>query len=216
MREEIEATAAQLLQLPHREHEGIDNLKENLRVHITGIVQPSANYFMTTVLEKLADQILMYKMCRLVNPMHDRYARPALNEVQESIEYLQYFSNARVYTIMVEWQRYQEICDAMCIDDMPNAPSPTPYSIRGDNADQLSKKYEFILKRCKDFWQIHKIELPHLVELASYFMSMTTSSAAVERVFSILKRSFGPQQSNSLEDYVFLSIFYQYNDRNLQ
>ena len=35
------------------------------------------------------------------------------------------------------------------------------------------------------------------------------SSAAVERIFSILKYSFGPQQDNSLQDYVQSSLMLQ-------
>lgn len=39
------------------------------------------------------------------------------------------------------------------------------------------------------------------------------SSAAAERVFSILASSFGKQQESSLEDYVQLSVMMQYNYR---
>ena len=37
------------------------------------------------------------------------------------------------------------------------------------------------------------------------------SSAAAERVFSILASSFGKQQESSLEDYIQLSVMMQYN-----
>ena len=39
------------------------------------------------------------------------------------------------------------------------------------------------------------------------------SSAFAERVFSILKHSFGDQQHNSLEDYVEATVMSQYNKR---
>lgn len=39
------------------------------------------------------------------------------------------------------------------------------------------------------------------------------SSAAAERVFSILKNSFGPQQDLSLQDYIECSLMLQYNNQ---
>ena len=39
------------------------------------------------------------------------------------------------------------------------------------------------------------------------------SSAAAERVFSILSDSFSSQQHLALEDYIQLSVMLQYNDR---
>ena len=40
------------------------------------------------------------------------------------------------------------------------------------------------------------------------------SSAAAERVFSLLQSSLGKQQEQSLEDYIQLSVMMQYNYRN--
>ena len=44
--------------------------------------------------------------------------------------------------------------------------------------------------------------------------SIQPSSAAAERVFSLLQSSFGKQQEQSLEDYIELSVMMQYNYRN--
>ena len=41
------------------------------------------------------------------------------------------------------------------------------------------------------------------------------SSAAAERVFSILQSSFAMQQQSSLEDYVEVSVMLQYNSRSI-
>ena len=41
------------------------------------------------------------------------------------------------------------------------------------------------------------------------------SSAAAERVFSILRNSFGKQQKNTLEDMYRLSLQLQFNDREV-
>ena len=39
------------------------------------------------------------------------------------------------------------------------------------------------------------------------------SSAAAERVFSLLNASFSDQQEHSLQDYIELSLMFQYNKR---
>ena len=41
------------------------------------------------------------------------------------------------------------------------------------------------------------------------------SSAAAERVFSVLNNSFGANQTNSLEDYVEATVMLQYNNRTV-
>ena len=114
--------------------------------------------------------------------------------------------------MILEWNRYQDLCNDLVIDDMAEAPPPNPTSMRSD-AGHMTKKYQAIMSRAKDFWQLHSRQLPSSADLARYLMSMTTSSAAAERLFSILKSSFADQQQNALEDYVTLSLQYQYNDR---
>ena len=42
-------------------------------------------------------------------------------------------------------------------------------------------------------------------------MLVQPSSAAAERVFSLLRNSFGERQQSSLQDYIETSIMLQYN-----
>lgn len=50
-----------------------------------------------------------------------------------------------------------------------------------------------------------------LALLAHYAFTIATSWASVERLFSVLKRSFGKHQKSSLQDYIMLSCMRQYN-----
>ena len=54
-------------------------------------------------------------------------------------------------------------------------------------------------------------ELPHIRKFVKYAYTIITSSAAAERVFSVIKRSFDTGQKGALEDHVFLSSIMQYN-----
>ena len=60
-------------------------------------------------------------------------------------------------------------------------------------------------------------ELPHWSAAAAcqQVLLCQPSSAAVERVFSSLKNSFGDQQSRALEDYIELALMLQHNKRRM-
>ena len=63
------------------------------------------------------------------------------------------------------------------------------------------------------WWKGHSHELPHWSAAAQDAMLVQPSSATSERVFSILKASFGPQQDSSLQDYIESSLMLQFNKR---
>ena len=60
------------------------------------------------------------------------------------------------------------------------------------------------------WWKSHANKLPKWAEVFRLVLLVQSSSAAAERVFSILQR-FNDQQQSSLEDYIELSIMLQYN-----
>ena len=62
---------------------------------------------------------------------------------------------------------------------------------------------------------VHRL-LRLLVCLIAYAHLLQPSSAAAERVFSLLKNAFGEQQQSSLRDLVAATLMVQYNKRGLQ
>ena len=60
------------------------------------------------------------------------------------------------------------------------------------------------------WWKSHAMELPKWANAFRLVLLVQPSSAAAERVFSILQR-FTAQQQSSLEDYLELSVMLQYN-----
>ena len=63
------------------------------------------------------------------------------------------------------------------------------------------------------FWRRHASQLPNWAEAAKMVLLVQPSSAASERVFSLLRNSFGERQNTSLQDYVEASLMLQYNNR---
>ena len=63
------------------------------------------------------------------------------------------------------------------------------------------------------WWKAHESTLPKWAEATRKVLLLQPSSAAAERVFSILSNSFSSHQDSSLEDYIELSVMLQYNKR---
>jgi hypothetical protein len=64
-----------------------------------------------------------------------------------------------------------------------------------------------------DWWALHAARLPLFSTLMRDVALACPSSAAAERVFSVMRRSFGKGQKTSMEDYIELSCMLQYNYR---
>ena len=62
-----------------------------------------------------------------------------------------------------------------------------------------------------DWWSCHESELPNWSKAAKLSLLFQPSSAAAEKVFSLLQNSFNEQQYSSLEDYIEASVMLQYN-----
>ena len=54
-----------------------------------------------------------------------------------------------------------------------------------------------------------------MLKAAKKVFLLQPSSAAAERVFSVLKNSFGEQQIHSLQDYIESSVMLQYNKHSI-
>ena len=76
--------------------------------------------------------------------------------------------------------------------------------------DSLAEKAE---KKVK-WWKDHAQDLPHWADAARKVMLVQPSSAAAERVFSLLKSTFNDQQASALQDYLETSTMLQYNHRH--
>jgi hypothetical protein len=63
------------------------------------------------------------------------------------------------------------------------------------------------------FWQNQRASLPHQSKVAAFCFTLAPSSAAAERVFSILKQFFtlNQLQSSLQEDYTESAIMLQFN-----
>ena len=62
-----------------------------------------------------------------------------------------------------------------------------------------------------DWWRQNQIHLPKWSSALQKVLLIQPSSAASERVFSLLNSSFSEQQERALQDYVETSLMLQFN-----
>lgn len=153
------------------------------------IVAPVEAYFLSRIFEHLGGDVAIYKVLRNANPIAVRRSPPTVNEFTADVESLDHFLPVDIDKMIRELPRY--------INIVQNWAPPA------DIAEELDS--------IVSFWRINGSEMPALSRFVKYAFTIITSSAAAERVFSVIKRSFDTGQKCALEDYVFLSTIMQYN-----
>ena len=64
-----------------------------------------------------------------------------------------------------------------------------------------------------EWWSQHSEEVPSWAIACKQVLLLQPSSAASERVFSLLQNSFNNRQEQALEDYIETSLILQYNNK---
>ena len=146
------------------------------------------------VLEKLesdtetrfSESLQTFRGCRLVGYQFVR--ETTLEALQEEIIFVQYLPiGARlIEDLEAELKTYKNIADHHNGED--------------DDEDDWA------------FWRRYFIRLPAWYKLAEEAALVMCSSAAVERVFSLLNNSFDDSQQSSLNDYKESSVMIRYNE----
>jgi hypothetical protein len=172
----------------------LDDLRELAEDHVRKTVTPTWTYFKKTVLGTLAPMVELLKICRLSNPYAFAHLKPTAEEFNAAVASLDVFDADEERSISQGYAEYMRISL-----ELPSLP-------RGSSPDDE-------MKAIKTFWRAHHATLNKLSPFVRYCFTIQCSSAAVERVFSVLKNSFGDQQELSLEDYVCLSLIRQFNKR---
>ena len=164
------------------------------------ILRPAINYFnkkFDQINGALADQMKFYKILRYANPF----------AVQRSIASTQLDVAAfRQTLVSLDWFTIAEIDDI--VGDLP-------LYIEAVSTDRLMPvSEEDELEHIVIFWKANKSNFGAFKEVfVAYALTFVPSSAAAERVFSILKRFFGNNQNSALEDYIEYSVMLSFNKR---
>ena len=131
-----------------------------------------------------------------------------LQSVLKAFKAAQLFSPSRVCELRPSTTDIDQLSSFPFIDDatMDSLKSELPYYMATANGVATTMC-------AKEWWKGHHHELPHWASVYRKIALVQPSSAACERVFSLLANSFASQQERALEDYIQLSVMLQYNQR---
>jgi hypothetical protein len=116
----------------------------------------------------------------------------------DSIRSLGYFDEVTLNAINEEFPSYRQLAADF-----------------SEGVDPHTRQLHDEMSLAERFWRLNVGKLPATAKFARYCFTLTSSSGAAERVFSILKAFFGLQQMRmTLEDVVFLSVMLKYNSGN--
>ena len=146
-------------------------------------VQPGLNYFLTKFTEDLSDSVAAFKAARLFVPQ-----------------------------IITEMQP-----DANAIDALAAFPLRDPAilsQLKAELPEYLVKAADVSADMALlEWWDRQELTLPHWFASVRKIILIQPSSAAAERVFSLMKASFNRSQDRALQDYIEASLMLQYNRR---
>ena len=158
----------------------------DLERKVKACVQPAILCFLQKFNVKLYDTVTAFKAARIMCPVAVQWMRPTPATV-EALRILPFLdSDATINGLIRELPQYVAAAQDVVIE-------------------QEEKKVEW--------WQAHADRLPNWSMAVKKILLVQPSSAATERVFSILAASFNDQQDRALADYLQASVMLQYNMR---
>ena len=132
------------------------------------------------------------------------------------------FATDRILTNDLACFKASRLCHPGRVNDLCRCPRNEELSICESDVDHLVAelpRYIAAADGCPvdvdalEWWRRHKNDLPKWADMARRIALCQPSSAAAERVFSLLQCTFGDRQDLALEVYVEASLMLQYNKR---
>lgn len=143
----------------------------------------ATSYFRDKFDNNLKLAMSAFKSARYFDPMKAHELQPSCTDI-DNLKLLPFFDNGVIIGLKSELPQYLAAVEDVCAD-----------------TDKLH------------WWKCHESDFPFWSNACKTILLMQPSSAAAERVFSLLSNSFNDHQTSSLEDYIETSIMLKYNSR---
>ena len=157
--------------------------KKSLIEYARTCVQPGIIYFYRQLESSLKVSLQAFKAGRMFSPMKVYSMKPD-NAMVDSLSVFPFITRAMIIELKAEL--------------------PTYIAKTADVSSYMDPL---------EWWKLNCSELPSWSTAAKMALLVQPSSGSAERVFSLLKYSFGDQQDHSLKDYIETSLMLQYNKR---
>ena len=162
----------------------IDSVKLQLLTHAKNCVKPGIDYFKKQLQTSLKTPLEAIKAARYFSPHKLSFLHPSAADI-DSLGSFPFLNS-------------EELLSSL------KAELPV-YLAKADGVDSDTD--------CMKWWKECETTLPTWAAAARKVLVAQPSSAAAERVFSLLNSSFGSQQDSALKDYIESSLMLRYNNR---
>ena len=162
-------------------------VQQQLVAHAKNCAEPALNYFKQQLTSSLKVPLAAFKASRLFNPNTVKFLNPDASSV-DTLSVIPFFNQEEITALKRELPSYLAKIEAIDNDDSSDVD-------------------------CLKFWKSSESTLPQWAAAVKKILIVQPSSAAVERVFSMLNNAFKDKQQNSLQDYIEVSTMLRYNNR---
>ena len=155
--------------------------------------------------------------------LHEKWVQYAMDCIEPGLEYFgdaicgslikqEIFKAARVFNPQKAVEMQSSATSLDCLVVIPFLDAVMLQNIKAElpiyltKAADISPDYDPL-----QWWRMNSTALPYWSAALRKILLVQPSSAAAERVFSLLNSSFNDRQYESLQDYIELSLMYQYN-----
>ena len=159
-----------------------DSQKQHLLAYGKECVKPASDYFYRKFDEDLKVAVSIFKCARYFDPGKIVELKPSCSDIDDLRVIPDLNSDVVLGGLKSELPKYMA------------------------SADGVSMQLDKLL-----WWQNHASELPCWSNACRSVLVIQPSSAAAERVFSLLSNNFSDRQTRCLEDYIETSLMLQYN-----
>ena len=163
-------------------------LQRRSETYVMAFIQPAYDYFTSKFLnngDQLQPAVEIFKAARLFNPTKIAEIQPTAAILSDQLRNVPFLNN-----------------DA-CIDGLQRE-LPTYIAVATDVNPDIN---------VLTWWEIHEEEIPNWAKACKKILLIQPSSAASERVFSLLENYFRDNQACVMEEYIEASIMLQYDQR---
>ena len=158
--------------------------EQQLRTYASGCVDSAFDYFHTKFDNDLETAMQAFKVARFFSPMKISELKPAASDL-DALDCLPFLDSVAINNLKCELPVY-----IAAVEDVSDSIDPIRW------------------------WKIHQEQLPQWASACKRMLLVQPSSAAAERVFSLLQNSFLKCQTSALQDYIQISVMLQYNSRS--
>ena len=193
--------------------------RDILKGHALDVLKPGHAYFARNVLNgDVGANFAMFKAVRLANPayVNSRFVIGGLEAIKEetnTLSVLKCVDAQMIAAFIAELPAYSQACNDFSDEWLFRA--PRPWASLADIKSFKKQNSEIVGLPILNFFKMHSVSFPTWALLAEEIFILSPSSAAVERVFSLLRDKFDSQSIQCLIDYITASLLLCANKREL-